>query len=111
MERWQNQEEAYQFAMSRPSVMLAMDMGTGKTKVAIDVSMDRVDVQRVLVVCPKAVLDVWPKELKKHADSDRYLCYTRQPGRIDDQAKKVKEFIMAKSKPTQKKYVIINLVV
>ena len=43
MERWQNQEEAYQFAMAHPATMLAMDMGTGKTKVAIDISMDRQD--------------------------------------------------------------------
>ena len=34
MDRWQNQEEAYRFAMQHPACMLAMDMGTGKTKVA-----------------------------------------------------------------------------
>ena len=57
-ERWQNQEEAYQFAMQHESTMLDMDMGTGKTRVAIDVILGRSDVKRVLVVCPKAVVPV-----------------------------------------------------
>lgn len=108
LERWQNQEEAYQFAMQNQSVMLAMDMGTGKTRVAIDVSMDRNDIWRVLVVCPKAVLDVWPKELEKHAQPGRYLCYTRQPGKIVDESKRVKEFILPKGMPGVKRYVIMN---
>lgn len=107
MERWQNQEEAYQFAMSRPAAMLAMDMGTGKTRVAIDLAMDRPDVWRILVVCPKAVLGVWPKELSKHALAG-YQCYVRQPGKISDEAKRVKEYINPRPVPGIKRFVIIN---
>lgn len=107
MERWQNQEEAYKFAMSRPAAMLAMDMGTGKTRVAIDLAMDRQDVWRILVVCPKAVLGVWPKELEKHAQTE-YQCYIRQPGTIANEAKRVKEFITPRGVPGVKRYVIIN---
>lgn len=108
MARWQNQEEAYQFAMSHSSTMLAMDMGTGKTKVAIDVSMDRTDVNRVLVVCPKAVLSVWPKELQKHANPSRFSTLVRQPGKIADEAKRVEEFISPSPVPGIKRYVIVN---
>ena len=108
MERWQNQEEAYQFAMTHPATMLNMDMGTGKTRVAIDVSMDRIDVSRILVVCPKAVLSVWPRELDKHNGDRRYEVYVRQGGKIADEAKRVKEFITPKPWPGVKKYVIIN---
>lgn len=107
-ERWQNQEEAYQFTMQRPAAMLAMDMGTGKTRVAIDVVNDRRDVWRVLVVCPKAVINVWPKELAKHTDGVSYSCYTRQPGKIADEAKRLKEFITPRGIPGVKRYVIIN---
>lgn len=107
--RWQNQEEAYQFAMSRPSAMLAMDMGTGKTRVAIDVSMDRPDVWRVLVVCPKAVLNVWPKELSKHAEDKHWSCYTRHPGRrIVEEAKEVRNYITPRGVPGTKRFVILN---
>lgn len=108
MERWQNQEEAYQFAMSRPAAMLAMDMGTGKTRVAIDVSMDRVDVTRVLVVCPKAVLSVWPRELEKHSDGRAYEVYIREGGKIADEAKGLKDFISSRPTPGVKRYVILN---
>ena len=108
MERWQNQEEAYQFAMQHPATMLAMDMGTGKTRVAIDASMDRIDVNRILVVCPKAVLSVWPKELQKHAGDRAYSYMVRQPGKIEEVAKQVREFIGPKSVPGVKRYVIIN---
>lgn len=108
MNRWQNQEEAYQFAMSRPAAMLAMDMGTGKTRVAIDLAIDRPDVWRVLVVCPKAVLSVWPKELDKHAKVGWWSCYTRQPGKIADEAKRVKDFITPRGVPGVKRFVVIN---
>jgi SNF2 family DNA or RNA helicase len=108
MERWQNQEEAYKFAMSRPAAMLAMDMGTGKTRVAIDIAMDRSNVWRVLVVCPKAVVSVWPKELSKHADNRWWSCYTRQPGKISDEAKRVKDFITPRGVPGVKRFVVIN---
>lgn len=106
--RWENQEEAYQFAMSRPATMLAMDMGTGKTRVAIDLAMDRPDVWRVLVVCPKAVISVWPKELGKHADIRQWSCCTRQPGKIEDEAKRVKDFITPRGIPGVKRFVVIN---
>lgn len=108
MERWQNQEEAYQFAISQPAAMLAMDMGTGKTRVAIDLAMDRNDVWRVLVVCPKAVLSVWPRELDKHAKVGWWSCYTRQPGKIVDEAKRVKDFITPRGIPGVKRFVVVN---
>lgn len=108
MERWQNQEEAYQFAMQHPATMLAMDMGTGKTRVAIDVSMDHIDINRILVVCPKAVLSVWPKELQKHAGGRAYSYMVRQPGKIEYVARQVKEYINPRSAPGVKRYVIIN---
>lgn len=81
-ERWQNQEEAYQFAMAHSSTMLDMEMGTGKTRVAIDVSLDRRDVHRVLVVCPKAVMSVWPRELDKHSGGRQFGVYVRSPSDI-----------------------------
>lgn len=95
-ERWQNQEEAYQFAMTHPSTMLAMEMGTGKTRVAIDTSLDREDVHRVLVVCPKAVMSVWPKELEKHGGERQYGVYVRSPRESTTQtAKEIHQFLSA----------------
>lgn len=76
--RWPAQEEALQFALEHRACMLDMEMGTGKTRVAIDAIMAR-GVHTVLVVCPKAVMGVWPKELAKYADPDRYRVFQRKP--------------------------------
>ena len=92
VERWQNQEEAYQFAMQHDAVMLDMDMGTGKTRVAIDVVFARSDVHHVLVVCPKAVVPVWRVNLEKFAVPGSYSILERGNEPIKDLAGKVTEF-------------------
>ena len=64
---WQHQREALAFVKDKPGSMLAMEMGTGKTKVAIDL-MDLHDYRRVLIVSPLSVVaGVWPGEFAKHS--------------------------------------------
>ncbi len=64
---WQHQREALAFVKDKPGSMLAMEMGTGKTKVAIDL-MDTQDYRRVLIICPLSVVaGVWPGEFAKHS--------------------------------------------
>lgn len=67
---WAHQIVAFNFAMARfrgsGGVMLALDMGTGKTKVAIDV-INGMHALRVLIICPKSVVHVWPEEFVKHS--------------------------------------------
>lgn len=63
---WLHQRRAYHFAEKLPSVMLAMKMGTGKSKVVVDLVVN-LNERRVLVVCPNSVVGVWPKEFAKHA--------------------------------------------
>lgn len=65
-EMWPAQREAVDFCLQRPATMLDMEMGTGKTRTAIEVIKAREDVRRVLVVCPKAVVPVWKKEMYKY---------------------------------------------
>lgn len=64
---WPHQQAAYDFVASRdyPGAMLAMDMGTGKTKVAVDLIQNSA-ARRILILCPKSVIDVWPMEIGKH---------------------------------------------
>lgn len=45
--------------------MLAMDMGTGKTRTALALA-DEWGCRRVLIACPKSVVRVWPREFRKH---------------------------------------------
>lgn len=47
-----------------------MEMGTGKTKVAIDwagIGFYNLDVRRVLIVAPLSVLGVWPRQIRQHS--------------------------------------------
>ncbi|RTL08101.1 MAG: DEAD/DEAH box helicase [Acidimicrobiia bacterium] len=65
MSRWQHQEEAFQFARGRTDSLLHMGMGTGKTKVALDLLKDW-DARKVLVVAPRSVVPVWGTQAGRH---------------------------------------------
>lgn len=50
---------------------LFMEMGTGKTKVAIDwagIGFYNAGVRRVLIVAPLSVLGVWPRQIRQHSN-------------------------------------------
>jgi SNF2 family DNA or RNA helicase len=66
MSPWKHQLLAYHMVKSQPSTMLALAMGTGKTKIVIDAIQNSPDIRRILVVSPLSVVRVWGKEFKKH---------------------------------------------
>lgn len=103
-ERWQNQEEAFQFAMQHPYCMLNMDMGTGKTRVAIDTAFERRDVHIILVVCPKAVVPVWRENLEKFATTE-WECWDNQKNTVKAKAESLQKYL---STSAPKKFIIIN---
>lgn len=102
---WQNQKEALDFALSHPSCMLDMEMGTGKTRVAIEAAFARKDVYRVLVMCPKAVVSVWRENLEKFAPTGRWACWDLRKGTVDKKAEDLKAWLKT---PSHKQFVIIN---
>lgn len=104
-DRWQNQDEAVQFALSHPSCMLDMEMGTGKTRVAIDVSFERKDAHRILIVCPKAVIGVWRENLEKFAPDNYWICWDKQKGTVKDKVKDLEEWLKI---PSTRQFVVIN---
>lgn len=111
MERWQNQEEAFDFAMTHPACMLDMEMGTGKTRVAIDVAMSRPDVHRILVVCPKAVVGVWRTNLEKfYPDGERtqWDCWDQINGTASNKTMTMEAFFAAREGKDIKQFVVIN---
>jgi len=64
---WDHQRRATVYAMLTDACLLDMWMGTGKTKCVFDAIRAR-DHRRVLVLCPKSVIDVWEREHRKHGD-------------------------------------------
>ena len=104
--RWQNQEEAFRFAMERPSAMLDMDMGTGKTRVAIDVAFEREDVNKILVVCPKAVIPVWRINLNKFRAGEDYTVWDKTKGTVKTKTNEIAEWLNTET--SSKKFVVVN---
>lgn len=109
-ERWKNQEEALQFSLRNPYVMLNMDMGTGKTRVAIDTVFEREDVNLVLVVCPKAVVPVWRTNLAKFKDTECWTCWDVTKGTVSSKTESLKLWVddLASIGCKQVKFVIVN---
>lgn len=67
---YQHQRVAFNFARVLPHSALLMEMGVGKSKVAIDVACWRYleeQIKNVLVVAPNSVLENWVDEWNKHA--------------------------------------------
>lgn len=105
-DRWQNQQEAFEFAMSHPQCMLDMEMGTGKTRVAIDVAFARKDVHRVLVLCPKAVVPVWRENLEKFAEGkNTWSCWDTQKGSVKAKAEDLRKWM---PNPYTKQFIVMN---
>lgn len=63
---WQHQIEALSYLYERDTAALYTDMGTGKTKMMIDLIKNR-GFNRILVVAPKKACDVWRAQIKIHA--------------------------------------------
>lgn len=108
---WKHQLHPYHFCMNRldagVGAMPAMGMGTGKTKVAIDISMNRVH-KVVLVVCPASVLGVWRREVRIHSPNSN--CLILDKGTVKKKVELAQTFITARkySKDVAPWFVVIN---
>lgn len=71
-EAWQHQLTAFHCAYSLQAALLAMDMGTGKSKVAVDLCVNW-QCNRTLILCPTSVRQVWHREFHFHGDG-RPIC-------------------------------------
>lgn len=103
---WENQQEALQVVLSRPAAMLDMEMGTGKTRVAIEAIFARRDVNRVLVVCPKAVIPVWRQNLIKFKPHDSWQVWDDTTGSVKSKTEKLANWV--KKYPSRKQIVVMN---
>jgi SNF2 family DNA or RNA helicase len=86
---WTHQKRAFQFAKNLPAVGLFMEMGSGKTKVAVDLITNRSHKQ-TLVVCPKsAMVDVWVRQVPmySHIPIDVVVLNGSTAGKKMEQAK------------------------
>jgi len=66
---WKHQLQAYWFSCGREATMLSMWMGTGKSKVVIDLLANQ-NAHQTLIICPTSVRAVWRREFAKHSPGD-----------------------------------------
>ena len=86
---WNHQGCAYSFISDKTAWYLAMEMGTGKTLVAIMHILEK-GIDRVLILCPKSVMQVWQDEWRKHAPNHGYDILTLDHGNSKTKAEAVK---------------------
>ena len=61
--RWLHQEQGLDFIHDLPGAMIAMEMGCGKSRCAID-HLNTIQAHRTLIICPLSVVDhVWPEQI------------------------------------------------
>lgn len=87
---------------------LLMEMGTGKTKVAIDwagIGFYNFGYRRVLVVAPLSVLGVWPRQIRQHSGAPTRV--VRLEGSTKDRVR-VLRTLLRSPKDDVLTYVIIN---
>ncbi len=63
---WEHQPHGYHLICNQPATLLAWEMGCGKSKIVVDAVCNLDDCTRVLILCPKSVIDIWPEEFAKH---------------------------------------------
>lgn len=68
---WKHQTEALDYLYPRSFGALYTDMGSGKTKIMIDLIVNR-GFKRVLIVAPKKVCRVWAPQFLVHAPNEPY---------------------------------------
>lgn len=78
---YDHQIEMVKFGLKHPQCAFFCEMGTGKTKAAIDVIRNRAyanGVSKVLVIAPNSILDNWQREVNLHSKAEsRILRGTR----------------------------------
>lgn len=70
-EPWEHQKKALSYLCKRDTAALYTDMGTGKTKIMIDMIQTR-GFKCVLVVAPNKACEVWEEQIKIHGINDLF---------------------------------------
>jgi SNF2 family DNA or RNA helicase len=105
-DRWRHQEAAFRFALEKRGVLLDMFMGTGKSKVAVDLVIARRH-QRTLIVCPKKVIDVWPEQFSIHATCSVAVCPLKK-GSVESRTSEMNRILNLAQARKQPAVIVIN---
>lgn len=74
-EPYEKQMDAWRFIIGKRAAALFIEMGCGKTKIAIDDAMfqyGRGKVEAVVVICPGSIKSTWVREIKIHSNTESF---------------------------------------
>lgn len=103
---WTHQEKFWELAKDHKAFYAAFDMGAGKSKTAIDYA-NGIDAKRVLIVCPKKVIDVWPNQFKIHSKKTYHFLLCNK-GNTAKHASEIKKFLKDCELLNRRHVIIIN---
>lgn len=70
---WPHQQHAHDMVLEKKHAAIFHSMGTGKTCTTINILNSIYKLKKrcfALIVCPKSVIPVWPKEFEKHSENE-----------------------------------------
>ena len=73
-EPWEHQKSALKYLMKHDTAALYTDMGTGKTKIMIDLIQNK-KFKRVLVVAPNKACEVWEQQISIHGIDSLFVVF------------------------------------
>ena len=102
---WKHQVEAFEFAKDKNSVMLAMDMGTGKSFTTVALCKEH-EAKKVLILCPLSVVNVWPREFADNTGGFRVLALDK--GSVAEKTNKAKAWLAGGFIGSQPSVIVCN---
>jgi len=104
---WLHQRQAYHFLRALDAGALFMDMGTGKSKVLVDTFVDR-DVRAAVIICPRNVLGVWPREFRRHSGEPYDVVVADRRRRVADRTAEIRAAVDAAEAAGRRVVVVVN---
>lgn len=110
--RWRHQEQAFQFVLGlwRGGVrgaMLAMAMGTGKSRVAIELA-DELPGTLALILCPLRVVEVWEQQFARFSPGWICIGLDNRAGGVADKTVKARQWLNWAQEHHKKLVLVIN---
>ena len=108
LQPWLHQRQAYYFGMNLPGVMLAFDMGTGKSLTAVSLTVNT-DHDMVCILCPKSVMPVWSREFEYAENYEDMLFYVATGARsVKNKASELARQIRVAKAKNKKFIAVVN---
>ena len=103
---WQHQIDFWNKAHDKQAFYAAHDMGCGKSKAAIDFA-NGIDARKILITCPKKVIQVWPHQFKLHSRNN-YQVLPLINGSVREKEKQAKKFLEKNKFLGKRSVIVIN---